>query len=190
MEKIKIELEEAMRRADGMLVRQGYQVTSKWTNKYFDDGEKAPLWSMALVGLENTRVLLWEERDHWRATICVAVGKDGEFPICEGFIKRSQDKFMFPFDKMAKKIEETRNQVFRWNWSSASPYAHLALAKLALHFSKDGKHRKARAVIQAIINGELTAATVSEALSMVQSRYAKTRAERLESAMIWGEVYR
>ena len=197
MTKLEITLEEAMRRVSGMLVRQGYRVTDKWTNKYYEDKEKMPLWSMALVGLPDTRVLLWQGRDYWRAVICVAVGKDGEFPLAEAVIIREKkiDRKVVPkkfptFDNIAKGIEETRDQIARWNWSSAAPYAHIALAKLSNYFITQGKGRKALAINNAIIKGEILGATVSEALSMIQSSYAKSREERLASAMIWGEVYR
>lgn len=188
---VEIELEEAMRRATAMSIRQGYKVMSKWTNKYYDDGEKEPLWSMALVGFENTRILLWKEKDHWRATISVKVGKDGEFPICDGFVQRNiKDKFMPAFGRMEAKIAEIRTQVHHWGFSSASPYISQALARLALYYMQEKKQRKARSVVVSIINGMYTAATVAEALSMIQSNIASSRADRLESALIWSEVFR
>jgi hypothetical protein len=197
VQKLEITLEEAMRRASGMLVRRGYQATDKWTNKYYEDKEKMPLWSMALVGLPNTRVLLWQGKDYWRAVICVRVGKDGEFPLAEAIITRNgmTNRFIkaktFPtFDNIAKGIQETVDQVARWNWSSASPYAHIALARLSNYFIEQGVNRKAMAVNNAIIRGEILGATISEALSMIQEKYAKSREDRLASALIWGEVYR
>lgn len=188
---IKIDLDEAIRRTEGMLVRQGYRAYGKWTDKFYDDGEKEPLWSTALVGVEDSRLLLWPEKDHWRAVISVMVGKKGHFPVCEGLILRdNKDKFIPPFQKMDDKIRLTREMVGRWNFEGASKYSHIALARLTKWFLQNGMPRKAKATNEAIITGELNAATVSEALSIVQSKYASTRERRLESAVIWREVYR
>lgn len=181
-----------------MLVRQGYSVSDRWTDKYYEVEGKAPLWSVALTGLPNTRVLLWEARQCWRAVICVAVGRDGEFPIAEAIIIRGEKipgtnirAKPFPlFTKVSKEIEETRERVAVWNWRAAAPYAHIALAKLSNWYIDHGPVGKATMINNAIIKGEILAATVSEALSIIQSQYARTREERLASAMIWGEVYR
>lgn len=186
----KIELEEAMRRTDAMLVRQGYRIPGRWTNKYYDDGEKEPLWSQALVGLENTRILLWKERDHWRAVISVAVGKDGEFPIAEAIILRTQDKFFPPMVKIAARLVDTQKQVYQWGFAPANVYSSQAMARLTEHFLSTKRYRKAKQINRALINGDINAATVSEALSMIQSLYCPSREDRLASALIWGEVYR
>lgn len=155
------------------------------------------MWSLALVGLSDTRVLLWKGKTHWRAVICVKVGKDGEFPIAEGVIVRERKvgrkliALQFPtFDNVSKGIDEVREQVIQWNWRAAAPYAHIALAKLSNWMAIHGKGRKAIIINEVIIKGEILAATVSEALSMIQEKYAKTREERLAAALIWGEVYR
>ena len=174
-----------------MLIHQGYKVMSRWTNKYHGDREKEPLWSMALVGFEDTRILLWKEKDHWRATISVRVGRDGEFPVSDGFIERRiKDRFMPPFNKLEAKIQKIRAQVHHWGFSPANTYISQALARLALYYMQEKKYRKARSVIVSIINGMYTAATVTEALSMIQSNIASSRAERLETALIWSEVFR
>jgi len=163
----------------------------KWTDKYYDDGEKEPLWSMKLVGLDDTRILLWEERDRWRAAVSIAVGRYGEFPVCEGLIERGgKNKFMPAFTKMADKIQYIQETVNRWNFLPANTYSAQALAMLALNFMRDKKYRRARMILGAVISGDLNAATISEALSMVQEKFASTRLERLESASIWREVYR
>lgn len=187
---LSIDLEEAKRRVEGMLVRQGYRAADYWTTKYYDDGEKNPLWSMALIKHENARVLLWQERDHWRATISVQVGKFGVFPVCEGIIERKRDKFMPPAAKMEQKLAEIQNQVYSWGFSPANTYSAQAIARITDWYLKEGMPRKARAVNNAIITGELNASTVAEALSIVQNRYANTRERRMISALIWSEVYR
>lgn len=174
-----------------MLVRQGYTVSSLWTEKYYDVPDNGPLWSMALLKLHNTRVLLWPEKDHWRAVICVAVGKNGEFPIAQGRIERgNKDKFPPPFAKMEQKIMAACNQVNRWGFQPANTYSAQALARLAEYYMSKKHYRKARIAQAGIINGVLNAATVSEALSIVQTMVARTREDRIESAMIWSEVYR
>lgn len=186
-----IDLEEVKRRAEGMLVRQGYTMYGRWTNKYFDDGEKSPLWSMLLRKLDETRILLWEEQDHWRAMISIAVGEDGEFPVAEGIIKRYQKDRPFPsFNRMEARIKETREKIYQWHFSLANTYSAQALARLANYFLVKKKYRKVGSILKAITNGEIDAATVTEALSIVQSRYASSRADRVESALIWAEVYR
>lgn len=198
MPNLEITLEEAKRRASGMLVRLGYTATDNWTNKYYEDEEKLPLWSVALVGLPNTRLLLWQAHLCWKAVICVAVGKDGEFPLAETTIARGDlipgTKFKIKplpkFDKLSNEIARARDQVAQWNWRSAGPYAHIALAKLSNYYIDEGIDGKAKLINNAIIKGEILAATVSEALSMIQSKYARARSERLASALIWGEVYR
>ena len=191
MPSIKIDLNEAIRRADGFLVRQGYRTTGRWTDSVYEDKDKDPIQSMALVGFEGVRVLLWPERDHWRLVVSVAVGKAGEYPACEGLIMRdNKDKYVPPFDKMESRIRLIRETVARWNFEPANRYSHLALAKLTKWFLQNGMPRKAKATNEALITGEINAATVSEALSMVQSKYASTRERRLVSALIWWEVYR
>lgn len=173
-----------------MLVRLGYTVSSRWTDKYEADAEKNPLWSMSLQGLKDTRVLLWEEKDHWRAVISVAVGKDGEYPIAEAIILRSKDLFFPTFDKVAARLVDVRDQVHNWGFAPANLYSAQALARMTKWFLQHGMPRKAKATNEAIITGELNAATVSEALSIVQSRYANSRLYRMVTAKIWGEVYK
>lgn len=180
-----------------MLVRKGYMVNDKWTNKYYEDREKEPLWSMALVGLPDTRIVMWKAPYYWHAVICVRVGEFGEFPLAEAIIDRERRKKSkgivkeFPtFANISKGIEETKTQIARWNWSSAAPYAHIALAKLSNYYIENGRFSKAVSMNNAIIKGEIVAATVSEALSILQEGYFMSREERLASAMIWGEVYR
>lgn len=190
MAQTKIELDEAMRRTEAMLVRLGYTVSSRWTDKYEADTERKPLWSMALPGLKDTRVLLWEEKDHWRAVISVAVGKDGEYPIAEAIVLRSKDLFFPPFEKVVARLTDVKAQVHNWGFAPANIYSAQALARMTKWFLQQGMPRKAKATNEAIITGELNAATVSEALSIVQSRYASHRLYRLVSAKIWGEVYK
>lgn len=187
---LEIELDEAKRRTEGMLVRQGYRTCGRWTDAVYAKEEGEPIVSMALIGLENTRVLLYPERDHWRSVISVKVGRGGEFPVCSGFIERTRSKYMPPFTKMEKKIVDTRDQVRRWGFQSANVYSAQALARLAEVYIKKKHYRKARIALSAIIFGTINAATVSEALSMVQTMVARSREDRLDSALIWSEVYK
>lgn len=173
-----------------MLVRQGYRQSGMWTDRFHGKSEEGPLWSMALKELPNTRVLLFQERDQWKAVVSVAVGNNGEFPLCAGTIERKKDKFMPPASKMTQKIEEARQRILAWDFRSANPYAAQALARLTEYYMKKKHYRKARITNAAIISGLINAATVSEALSIVQTVVARTREDRLESALIWGEVYR
>lgn len=185
-----IELDEAKRRVDGMLVRQGYKATDYWTTRFYDDGEKRPLWSRAITRFENTRVLLWKERDRWVATVSVHVGKFGVFPVCDGIIERKRDKFILPAIKLEEKLGAIQAQIYQWGFSPANTYSAQAIARMTDWYLNNKLNTKARLINRAIITGEINAATVAEALSMIQSRYANTREQRMVSARIWSEVYR
>jgi hypothetical protein len=122
--------------------------------------------------------------------VSIGVGRHGEFPICTGFIERNRDKFMPSFGVMEGEIVAARQQIARWDFTAANTYSAQALARLTELFMTKKHYRKARITNSMIITGKINAATVSEALSMVQTMVAKTREDRLESALIWKEVYR
>ena len=184
-----IDLPEAQRRAEGMLVRQGYVAMGRWVETLYADS-KEPIYSMKLVGLDDTRILLWKEPHFWRCTIAIAVGRTGDFPIAGGRIERSKTRFIPPFEKLKDKIEESRKTVGRWNYQPANTYSAQALARLTEYFLRKKHYRKARMALSLLMDGTINAATVSEALSMVQTLVAKHREDRIESALIWAEVYK
>lgn len=173
-----------------MLVRQGYTAMGKWVLERYDDKEKDPIWSMSLTGFVLTRVLLYPEKHRWRAVVSVRVGRGGELPVCTGLIDRKKSKFIPPFVKMETKIAEAVGKTYRWATEPANVYSAQALARLVEVFIKKKNYRKARIALSMIIFGTINAATVAEALSMVQTLVAKSREDRLDSSLIWSEVYR
>jgi hypothetical protein len=173
-----------------MMIRQGYGTTGQWVLERYDDKEKDPVWSTSLSGFVLTRVLLYQERHCWRAVVSVRVGKNGELPVCTGLIKRKKSRFIPPFKKMEEKIALAVGRTYRWATEPANVYSAQAVARLVEVFIKKKNYRKARIINAFTINGTINAATVAEALSMVQSMVAKSREDRLDSALIWGEVYR
>lgn len=186
-----IDLSEAIRRAEGMLVRQGYLTMGRWSDQYYWDDSKEPLYSTKVVGFDDTRILLWKDSHMWRCVISIIVGSRGDFPIAGGRIERgNKTKFLPPLPKLRDKIQETREMIRRWNFQPANTYSAQALARMTEYYIRKKHYRKARITLSYLMNGTINAATVSEALSMVQTLVAKSREDRLESALIWAEVYR
>src|SRR5689334_2447770 len=84
-----ISLSEAQRRVEGMLVRQGYVTMGRWTDQWYSDDCKEPLYSMKIVGLEDTRILLWRESSLlWRCVLSMTVGSKGDLPLSGGRVER------------------------------------------------------------------------------------------------------
>jgi hypothetical protein len=64
------------------------------------------------------------------------------------------------------------------------------MMRLAVRYIREEKPRKAVNILLAAIRGEISSASVSESLSIVQMSWAKSREERLRSALIWSNIFR
>jgi hypothetical protein len=186
---------ESRRRFQKKLVLKGYSMTGLWTKKYHDQDDNENVYSMSLNYLPDTRAVLWplnKKKDRWGAMISIAVGEDGEFPITGGTITRwnEEEWTLGSFKSMSKRIDEVRAQVRRWDESRGIALKDKAMIQLALSYFREGKSKKYVSVLLGAVRGEIEEATVSEALSIVQTRWAKSREERLRSALIWSQIFR
>lgn len=186
----KMELSEARRRFEKLLVLSGYSMTGLWAEKPYEE-EKIYVSSMALTNMPDTRGVLWFENGDWQGMIAVAVGENGEFPLTGDRIRRASPSSVFiPQKLLSKRIDEIRDQVRRWDKEWAAPLADKAMMKLALNYLRDNKPRKAARVLLMALRGDISVATISESLSIVQMTLARSREERLRSALIWGQVFK
>jgi hypothetical protein len=191
--------QEARRRFEKKLVLRGYSMTGMWTKKYHDQDEQESVYSMALKGMPDTRAVLWPlkkgstEAEEWIAMISVAVGEDGEFPLTGDIITRhnSNSWQLATFKSMTKRIEEVRSRIRRWDTEDFMTYGGArAMVSLSLDYLRQNRITKAKGVLLGTLRGELSAATVSESLSIVQTRWSRSREERLRSAQIWSSVFK
>ena len=184
-----MKLDEAKRRLESAAIACGYQTTGRWTEKMHED-EPQDIHSMALTNMPQTRLVVWQSKGEWWGMISVQVGGWGEFPITGSTFTSeikpvlSRHKFMWP------RIEQVQLQVARWKHELAYPFSDKAMMKLAIHHLKQMHIKKALSILYAAVRGELEAASVSEALSIVQWKFYKTKEEMMLSARIWGEVFR
>lgn len=189
---------EARRRFEKKLVLRGYSMSGAWTKKYHDQDKNENVYSMALNGTSNTRAVLWPmgkgstEAEEWIAMISIAVGEEGEFPITGGIITRwnSDDWQLGTFKSLASRIDEVRSQVRRWDLSPSGSLGDKAMMRLALNYIREGKPKKAISILLGALRGEISTATISEALSIIQVRWAKSREERLRSALIFSQIFK
>jgi hypothetical protein len=186
---------EARRRFEKKLVLRGYSMSGAWTKKYHDQADNENVYSMALNGMSNTRAVLWplnRKSEEWIAMISIAVGEDGEFPITGGVITRwnSNEWSLGTFKSLSKKIEETRYLVRKWDFGFPGELGDKAMMKLALSYLRESKVKKAVSVLLGALRGEISMATISESLSIVQIRWCKSREERLRSALIWSQIFK
>lgn len=190
---------EARRRFEKKLVLRGYSMTGIWTKKYHDQEERENIYSMALNGMDNVRAVLWPmgksstEAGEWIAMISIAVGEDGEFPLTGDIITRHNSNVwqLATFKSMVKRIDYVRTQVRRWDTEEfLSLQGMNAMMRLSLDYIRQNRITKAKGILLGTLRGELHSATISEALSITQLRWATSREERLISAKIWSKIFK
>jgi len=187
--------QEARRRFEKKLVLRGYSMTGQWTKKYHDQDDNENVYSMALNGMNNVRAVLWplnRKSEEWMAMISIAVGEDGEFPITGGVITRwnTEEWSLGTFKSLSKKIDDIRSQVRRWDTTPSYPMGDKAMIKLALSYLREDKIKKGISLLLGALRGEICVATISESLSIVQVRWARSREERLRSALVWSQIFK
>lgn len=187
-----MELTEARRRFEKLLVLAGYSMTGKWTEKYHL--AESGVSSMALTNIPEVRGVLWFEDGHWQAMLAIRVGEDGEFPLTGGRILRRENQFwqltLKSMPLMTKRIVDVLAQIRRWDTSPTESLGDKAMIRLALSYLRNGKPKKAGSILLGALRGEISSATVSESLSIVQMRWAKSREERFRSALIWSSTFK
>lgn len=187
-----MDLTEAKRRFEKKLVLRGYSMSGNWWTRVNESKKWETHW-MSLRDLPDTRAVMWAEgKDKWIAMISVTVGQEGEFPITGGTITRfNSDSWQLgSFKSLVKRIDEVRTQVRRWDYSAINDLGNVAMMQLALDYLRGGKPKKCISSLLLAIRGEISQATISEALSIVQSRVAKSREDRLHSALVWSQVFK
>lgn len=189
MKKTLMPLSEAKRRLESTAVSRGYQTTGRWAEK-MHKGEAIETYSMALTNLPQTRLVLWKQDKQWWGMIAVQVGEDGEYPITGGSFTPDSSCHMSTYSFMLPRIEQVMEAVVRWTGEMYSLWGDKAVMRLAIYCIKHGKIKRALSLLFAAVRGEFEACTVSEALSLVQWRWFKTKDEMLISCRIWSEVFR
>lgn len=184
-----MELEEAKRRFEAILVEKGYAMSGHWTNKYHNQ-EREPVYSMAMKYLPHCRALLWQAGLSWQGMLSVRAGLYGEFPIAGDVISRGQNLIIPAFSRLSKRIEAIRFRVRGWDFEQVEDRANLAIIALATHFLQRGETLKAKRTLLIALKGDLLHASISEALSIVQEAICKTRTDRMRSAQVWWRVFR
>lgn len=180
--------EEAFRRAESCIVGRGYQTTGRWAEK-MHEGEGQDIYSMALTNMPQTRLVVWKSGSEWWAMISTEVGTWGEYPVTGSSFTAEVKPSISRRSFMLPRIEQIQAQVRQWDYEIASHWVDKAMMKLAIHHLKTFHVHKALSILYTAVRGELDAATVAEALSIVQWKHYKTKEEMMISARIWGEVF-
>lgn len=194
METFPMELPEARRRFEKMLVEADYTwAPGPWMKKGHKEIDF--ITSKSLQDMPDTRAILWYESGDWQGMISVKVGEDGEFPLTGGRIIRDLNikKIWWEpksFPLLRERIDEVRVQVRRWDSTPTGSLGYVAMIRLALSYLTEKKINKAKRILLGAIRGEISSATVSESLSIVQQQWARSREERLRSALIWASVFK
>ena len=91
---------------------------------------------------------------------------------------------------MRPMIDKANDNIRRWSHEMYNLWGDKALMKLALIELKRMKIKRAIGLLYAGIRGELDAATVAEALAILQWRWYKTKDDMMISIRVWTEVFR
>lgn len=193
-----MDLDEAKRRFEKALVLSGYAFPSgPWMDSAFDG--KTQIHSRYLEGLYGARAVLWKEKDGWAVVISFQVGEWGEFPLLGSRLTRwNEDKWKpLPPAFIEDNLQRLAEQIRRWDQSPSNSLGYVAMIKLALSYFKLGTSnlnwlqiKKGQRILMGAIRGEIAKATISEALSIVQMKWCRSREERLRSALIWSGVFK
>lgn len=181
---------EAQRRFEKALIDAGYSTSGKWALKR---DIEAGIATLTITGMPDVRGVLWIERGEWHGMIAIAVGTDGEFPLTGAKLIKDEWGLNWspePYHLLKDRLQSIRDQVRRWNFQPADQGGDKAMMSLALSYIKSGNVRKAASILLGALRGEISEATVSESLSIVQMKWAKSRSEMLRSALIWSRVFR
>ena len=184
-----MELDEAKRRFEAGLVEKGYHMSGSWTKKYHEE-EKDDVYSMALYGTVMVRAVIWQAGLSWQGMISVRAGSFGEYPLAGDTISRGETIDIPTFKSLSKRMEQVRFRLRGWDFEQAEERANLALMALSVHFLQRGETLKAKRTLLLGLRGDLSYASVGEALSIVQEAICKTRTDRLRSAQIWWRIFK
>lgn len=190
-----MEVGEARRRFEKLLAMRGYsdQYSFGWRVK--GKNIKSIYYLHPIPCLKSDemilRGLLWPEGDKWYASLSLKVGKQGEMIISGGELKRVEKQTWSPppFSKYKKTIEKDRQLILNWDLTPIGNEDVIVLNQLADWYDRRGDEKKRVEVMNGLARGELVDATISEALSITQYRWARGRTERMETALIWREHF-
>lgn len=192
-----MDLDEAKRRFEKILILSGYSFSlGPWKESH--DG-KIKIYSKYIEDLYGARAVIWQEKDGWAAVISFQVGEWGEFPILGNRLTRwNEDKWKpTPMNAIQDKLWNIATQIRRWDQSPSNSLGYLAMIRLALSYFNLGisnlswsKVKKGKSILMGAVRGEISRATISESLSIVQMKWCRSREERLRSALIWSNVFK
>lgn len=182
--------EEAQRRFERLLLLSEYQTySSEYTGRWDKDRE---VFSLDIVGVQGLKGTLYKELNEWIAEITFDVGESGRFPLAGGKIIRAPGQMwkLPKYSTLYQRILQIKSQVSRWDREGFNQFSGpIAILHLVLFYIRRDQPKKAKSIILGTIRGELWAGTISEALSIVQSKWCKSREERLQSALIWASNF-
>jgi hypothetical protein len=136
---------------------------------------------------------MWREKKKWAASVSMQVGERGEWILAGGLIgrQRKQSWKLPSLTKLVGDMVEMREVLPRWGMEKDRYLNVIALATFARDLLKTPNcRRQAERVLIGIKSGVVSEATTTEALSIVQYLYCRTRLERVMTNIIWKEIFR
>ena len=186
-----ISLEEAQRRFIRMLKEKRYPATPRWVldqatgiySSHFVDGV-----------MSGVRALQWREKKKWASSLSMQVGERGEWILAGGLIGRQKTQnWKLPNPEVLIANASEMREVFqRWGMEKDRYLNVIAMVKFAHKYTRarEGSRILIERVLSGIESGVTSEATVSEALSIIQHLYCRTRLDRITACGVWREVFR
>jgi hypothetical protein len=195
-----MDLGEAKRRVEKTLAIKGYSTQGNWGWRARGKKINERYYLLPIPCIERLRCVLWPElppvgRAEWYCYISLRIGiqgeKEGEVMVAGGRIERAETQSwkMPTFRVFLPTLQQQRQLILRWDRTPIGEFGNPALAELANYYIRNEELRKATLCLNAITRGELSAASISEALSIAQYKYARTRTEKLEAITIWKKMF-
>ena len=186
-----ISLDEAQRRFIRMLKEKEYPPAPRWVL----DGATGIYSSHFMGGLiRDVRALMWREGKKWAASLSMRVGERGEWILAGGLIGRQKKQnWKLPSPITLMNDASRMAEIFqRWGMEKDRYLNVIAMVKFAHKYTRAGPGSRIliERVLSGIESGVTSEATVSEALSIVQHLYCRTRLDRITACGVWREVFR
>lgn len=185
-----ITLEEAQRRFIRMIRERGIAFGGEWRR---DEDNFAVTYSAPIPNLAGVRAVMWREGKKWAASISLQVHERGEWILAGGLIGRQKKQnWRLPSPiRLISEIQEVREVIQRWDMERDRYLNVVAMVKFAHKYTRvPGSRLLIERVMSGIESGVTSEATVSEALSIVQHLYCRTRLDRVRVCEVWREVFR
>lgn len=182
-----MERDEARRRFEKALVLAGYSTRGVWV----DEGlgvESQAVMIKGGKGLRGFRAVLWHVARGWECMLSFRVWQKGEFPLTGDRLTREEGVTLKPYSLVLPKLMHIEPTLYRWEKEFDVDAVRLCVDQLCQELIKRNMPKKAGTLLRAMSHGDLGAATIGEALSMVQERWFPSREGRLLVARTWWRV--